>query len=113
MGVADVGEEGGGAVRYLPFGSIVEFPDGQLGTVVYNGLDGRGIKWGAHDPDREEVQRYSQHPLTGEGEDPPADFRWEVEALLREPYPESRMSCAGEDYRVVRFGLHEDEEDDA
>ena len=30
-------------------GTIVRVPDGRIGTVVYNGLDGIGIKWGEHD----------------------------------------------------------------
>jgi hypothetical protein len=35
----------------MRLGTHVRLADGREGTVVYNGLDGVGIKWGLHDPD--------------------------------------------------------------
>ena len=32
----------------MKVGTIIELLDGKRGTVVYNGLDGVGIKWGEH-----------------------------------------------------------------
>lgn len=80
-------------------GTIVRFSDGRYGTVVYNGLDGVGIKWGKH--------RVTMEDIFGSGgmlnETPPDGYQWKAEAMLRAPYKGADMPCVGEDYEVVDF----------
>jgi len=64
-------------------GTIVRVPDGRIGTVVFNGLEGVGIKWGGHD--------VSEADFEGTYGDlfPPTRFcRWWPDAMpmLRRPY---------------------------
>lgn len=78
-------------------GTIVKFADGRYGTVVYNGLDGVGIKWGQH--------QVTLDDLFGSGgmlnETPPADYQWKAEAMLRDSYPGAEMPCVGKEYDVI------------
>lgn len=61
-------------------GTIVQLPDGRLGTVVWHFLDGYGIVWGKRDVD-------------------PSDLP-EPEAMLRDQYPSAQYECVGTDYVV-------------
>lgn len=78
-------------------GTVVQFTDGRYGTVVYNGLDGVGIKWGRH--------KVTIDDLCGSGglfsETPPREYEWIAEAMLRKPYPGAKMPCVGEDYEII------------
>jgi hypothetical protein len=78
-------------------GTVVKLPDGREGTVVYNGLDGVGIKWGRHEVTAEEIGGCANFN-TGE---PPEDFQLFPDAMLREPYPRAGMECVGSDYEVI------------
>ena len=82
-------------------GTVVRLSDGRLGTVVYNGLDGVGIKWGEHDPDPKDFSGSSGNTVRW---NPPADWPWQPDAMLREPYPHADLPCVGEDYEIVRVG---------
>ena len=91
-------------------GTQVELPDGRVGTVVYNGLDGVGIKWGLHDPTEEEV-RNSTGGLTSE--QAPPEYEWFPDAMLRAPYPEHLrnlqgrgLEYVGNEYTITRVGGH-------
>lgn len=78
-------------------GVIVKLPDGRIGTVVYNGLDGVGIKWGEHDITLDDLQ--------GNGgcvqEDVSDDYEWEPDAMLRKPYASAELECVGEDFMII------------
>jgi hypothetical protein len=67
--------------REMKPGTIVRLPDGREGTTVYHGLDGYGIKWGAHIVDEENLP--------------------EPDAMLRDPYPSADYECVGSKYIVV------------
>lgn len=71
-------------------GVIVKLPDERVGTVVYNGLDGVGIKWGRHDVTLEMILESSK----GRNEQfdaAPLDYPWLPDAMLRNPY----VGCDG------------------
>lgn len=89
-------------------GTVVKLPDGRVGTIVYNSLEGYGIKWGIHRP--------QDHPEDFEGTcgnvvscDPlPADWPWYPDALLRnqiagkpEFWIERGWDAVGDDYEVI------------
>ncbi len=78
-------------------GTIIRLPDGRYGTVVYNGLDGVGIKWGRY--------KVTMDDLFGSGgmlnETPPTGYKWKAEAMLRVPYKGAEKPCVGEDYEIV------------
>ena len=78
-------------------GTVVILPDGREGTVVYNGLDGEGIKWGRHEVTLED--------LAGNGGcfgDPaPAGYAWHPDAMLRDPYDRASLPCVGREFEVV------------
>lgn len=69
-------------------GTVVKLPDGRRGTVVYNGLDGVGIKWGAHSVSLADLDKLT------------VNFNWYPDAMLREPYPSAELPCVGNDYEV-------------
>ena len=79
-------------------GTIIRLPDGRMGTVVYNSLDGVGIKWGRHNITIDDIQ--------GRGgvfdEDMPEDnYDLYPDAMLREPYPSADIECVGGDYEII------------
>ena len=82
-------------------GTIVKLPDGRLGTVVYNGLDGVGIKWGSHVVHQEDIVGSGCALIGVRDQEPPEDYRWWPEAMLRNPYPSADLPCVGEEYEVV------------
>ena len=81
-------------------GTQVRLPDGREGTVVYNGLDGVGIKWGLHEPTWDDY--YNTNPMFG---DAPEDFKWHPDAMLREPYTTAELPCVGEKYEIIKEGI--------
>ncbi len=78
----------------LAAGSHVTLPDGRVGTVVYNGLDGIGIKWGRHDVTLRDV-------AGGLFEEPPTGYPWFPDAMLRDDYPGAELPCVGTEYEVT------------
>lgn len=78
-------------------GVIVKLPDKRIGTVVYNGLDGVGIKWGEH--------KITIEDLEGDGntfEDSCSeDYEWEPDAMLRDDYPSADLPCVGSEFEVI------------
>ena len=83
-------------------GTIIKLSDGRIGTIVYNGLDGEGIKWGEHNVTMDDI--------TGNGntthgvEIVPDGYNYFPDAMLRKPYPSAELECVGNEYEVVREG---------
>ena len=79
-------------------GTKIKLKDGRIGTVVYNGLDGVGIKWGEHN--------ITENNIIGSGglinEEIPPDYEYFAEAMLRESYPGAELECVGEDYEIIK-----------
>ena len=87
-------------------GTIIRLSDGREGTVVYNGLDGKGIRWGRLNLSEQDVADIMQ----GDGNtvktsaDMSSGFDLHAEAMLREPYPhaiQEGMECVGEEFEIV------------
>ena len=76
-------------------GTIIKMEDGRIGTIVYNGLDGEGVKWGRHDVSG----------LVGCGNllpcDVPVGYELYPDAMLRNPYPGADLPCVGREYDVI------------
>lgn len=68
-------------------GTLVQVPDGRVGTIVYNNLDGYGIVWGDR-PDLIGAADWGELP--------------EPDAMLRDPYPSLKYEAAGDLVRVLR-----------
>lgn len=71
-------------------GTIVRLPDGRIGTTIYNGLDGVGIKWGRH------PVTLADFPQTPK----PTDWPFYPDAMLRSPYPGADLPCVGDEYEI-------------
>ncbi len=85
-------------MRASKVGTIVELPDGRVGTTVYNGLDGVGIKWGRHTVTSDDIEGHGGCEMHCE---PPPDYEWFPEAMLREPYKYADLPCVGEDFEIL------------
>jgi hypothetical protein len=86
-------------------GTQVVLPDDREGTVVYNGLDGVGIKWGLHDPDPHEFDNTSGGVVRDV--QVPDDWEWRPDAMLRDPYrlQDPDLEYVGEEFEIMRIGL--------
>lgn len=88
----------------MKLGTHIKLPDGRVGTVVYNGLDGVGIKWGRHAPKPEDFEGTTgglfddTEGLKARGLWP---FPWLPDAMLREPYKYADLPCVGNDYELL------------
>ena len=76
-------------------GTIIKLSDGRIGTVVYSGLDGYGIMWGKIEIDEQLI--IETCPLFGE---PPLNYPYSPEAMLRESYGNQSLECVGENYKI-------------
>lgn len=81
-------------------GTKVKLPDGRIGTVVYNSLDGVGIKWGEYNITLEDIQGHgglfdSEKELISD------DYEYYPDAMLRKPYPSADIECVGENYEII------------
>ncbi len=80
----------------MKLNTVVRLPDGRIGTICYNFLDGVGGVWGRHD---------FQMPENGFGDELPApDFMLReksVEELLRQHGHKATMECVDGQYDVV------------
>ena len=76
-------------------GTYVRLPDGRMGTVVYNGLDGVGIRWGTLALTAEQAETIlASNPLFGSALTQ-EQLRLVPEAMLHEPYPGADLPCVG------------------
>lgn len=78
-------------------GTIVRLSDGRIGTVVYHGLDGYGIKLGEHDSLAIEGALEGTNPLFGSI---PENFFYFPEIMLRKPYKGTKLECVP-DYEII------------
>ncbi len=84
-------------------GTHIRLPDGRKATVVYNGLDGVGIKWGIHNPDPSIFDGTTGgmfDDVTRLGIDR-GTFEWFPDAMLRDPYLSADLPCVGESYTII------------
>jgi len=86
----------------MKLGTQVQLLDGRIGTVVFNGLCGVGIKWGRHDPPAEEF-RGTSGDLTSNNPKP-TDWDWYPDAYLRDEFPSADAECVGTEFVVLREG---------
>ncbi len=90
-------------MRASTLGTIVRLPDGRVGTSVYNGLDGVGVKWGVHAPSEDDF-RGTTGNLLALDQDSPAhepDWPWAPDAMLRDDYPGADIECVGEVFDII------------
>ena len=83
-------------------GQHIKLADGRIGTVVYNSLDGVGIKWGKLELSSEEIEII----LGGNGglfAQELTDKQKELapDAMLRDSYPSADVPCVGKDYELL------------
>lgn len=83
----------------MKLNTLVKLPDGRIGTICYNHLDGAGGVWGEH---------HFEMPEGGFSDDlPEPDFMLrekKVEELLKGGSMgghKSTMECVGEDYEII------------
>ena len=67
--------------RLIKLGTHVRLPDGREATVVYNGLEGIGVKLGLHNPQPSDFAGTTGGLMRG---DIPTDFNWFPDILLRD-----------------------------
>jgi len=89
----------------MEIGTLVRLLDRRVGTVVFHGLTGYGIKWGVHHPPLEDFEGTSGD-MVRLPDDHPAkspDWPWHVDAMLRDPELTESLGveCVGEDYEIV------------
>lgn len=92
----------------MKIGTHVRLADGRLGTVVFNGLSGAGIKWGRHHPSPKDFEGTSGDCFAPDGGSPARapDWLWTPDAMLRDPRLQHlfKEPCVGEDYEVISDG---------
>jgi len=87
-------------------GTIIQLQDGRIGTTVFNGLIGIGIKWGEHTLPEGILDETSAEFTSNI----PEDFEWEPDAILRNPwdgcdrYGFTKEQCVGDNFVVLRKG---------
>jgi len=77
-----------------PLNTVIRLPDGRVGTICYNWLDGCGGVWGKHK---------FEMPDGGFGNLPHPQFMLrekELSALLKGHHT-SDLECVGEEYEVI------------
>jgi len=99
VGTQSSAESGVLMSRLSKLGTHVRVPDGRVGTVVFNGLTGIGIKWGLHDP----PAKYFEGTSGDIGNQCPTPlWEWFPDAMLRSPKMSDilGMPCVCEEYEV-------------
>ncbi len=93
----------------MKLGTQIRMADGREATVVYNSLIGVGVIWGLHNPDPADFEGTNGDTVNNPV---PKDWKWEPEALLRNPGNDGQgiceftaEQCVGEDYTIIREGL--------
>lgn len=81
----------------MKLGTIIELPDGRIGTICWNHLDGSGGVWGRHD--------FSGVSADFSDDLPAPEFMLReksIEQSLRNSSHRSDLECVGEDYAILR-----------
>lgn len=80
----------------MKLNTIVKLPDGRIGTICWQHLDGAGGVWGIH---------HFEMPEGGFGDNLPApEFMLReksVERLLRRDHGNPTLECVGTDYEIL------------
>lgn len=87
-------------MNFGKLGTWVKVPDGRIGTVVYNGLDGVGIMWGKKTFSAEEKELIlSACPLFSSGKPDDWNEKFSPQAMLRDKKLEKLIGieCVGEE----------------
>lgn len=76
----------------MKLNTIIELPDGRIGTICYNGLDGKGGCWGEH---------HFTMPDDCQTGLPKPDF------MLRDDYEgsESGAEYVGNNFKIINYGI--------
>jgi len=97
-------------------GTQVRLPDGRDATVVYNGLEGVGVKLGLHDPPETDFEGTSGGCLANPPL--PINWPWRPDLLLRCPWFDGRKCCGWTreqciceeaDVEILRVGMEVEE----
>jgi|GEM_PF-1774365 hypothetical protein len=82
----------------------IRLPDGRVGTICYNGLDGLGIKFGLHDIPLEDLEGTSGGCFNDRLPLNHPSRKWESEAMLRDVKIQKYFSipCVGEEFKIIR-----------
>ena len=90
-------------MRASRLGTQIQMADGRIGTTVYNGLDGVGVKWGRHYPDQADFEGTvgGLEMIGVRGRDPGPEWPWQPDAMLRDPYPGAVLPCVGQDFAIL------------
>lgn len=82
----------------MKLNTVIKLPDGRIGTLCWNHLDGEGGVWGEH---------HFVMPEGGFGDElPEPEFMLrekKVEEIIRRSH-KTNVECVGTDYEVVRNG---------
>lgn len=79
----------------MKLNTIIKLPDGRIGTICYNNIDGCGGVWGVHT---------FEMPEGGFGDLPKPEFMLrekKIEASLRKYGHRVDMECVGERYAII------------
>lgn len=86
----------------MKLNTIIKMPDGRIGTICWNHLDGEGGVWGEH---HFEVEESFSDDL------PAPEFMLrekEVEKLLQKSHGDLggnyNLECVGKDYEIIQVG---------
>ena len=80
----------------MTLNTVIQLPDGRIGTICYNNLDGEGGVWG---------ENTFEMPEGGFGDLPMPEFMLrnkDIEESLREWNDNPELECVGEDFIIIR-----------
>uniref|UniRef100_A0A6M3JM17 Uncharacterized protein n=1 Tax=viral metagenome TaxID=1070528 RepID=A0A6M3JM17_9ZZZZ len=85
----------------MKLNTIIRLPDGRIGTICYQGLDGVGGVWGEHEfsikPGEFGCQLIAPEFMLKEKE---------MEPILRDYiYHRADVECVGTDFRIIKQGI--------
>ncbi len=93
-----------GRNKMLWINDVIKLPDGRVGTVVYHGLDGEGIKFGIHNVPLEDLEGTSGGLFRDDLPLNHPSWQWRAEAMLRDQKLQHLfdIECVGEEFEMVR-----------
>lgn len=82
----------------MKLNTVIKLPDGRVGTICWNHLDGAGGVWG---------EQHFEMPKGGFGDLPPPDFMLRESGskhVLVHGGRETNLEYVGEDFEIIREG---------
>lgn len=82
----------------MKLNTVIKLPDGRIGTICWNHLDGSGGVWGRHT---------FEMPEGGFGDLPAPDFMLReegIEYLLKTHGHKAGIECVGKNYEIISRG---------